>query len=198
MWVVGCCNTSDLFSDWHTLAPCHHRRKNRSKPIQISFAINQSTEWILLHKNNFSNLLARFRFPSLPELSGWVDGCGGPCPSHLPTLLHHQLIWLNHSQAPQTRFPTYNSQPVGELVSLRVSAEQAPPTRKMAVEVISGVFDPRNYKVSVFCLVLFLSVFNWVVCWPCSYLHLFYKEGDPNWAKKRKSEWLQFPGQKIK
>jgi len=38
----------------------------------------------------------------------------------------------------------------------------------MAVEVISGVFDPRNYK-----------------------------EGDPNWAKKRKSEWLQFPGQKI-
>merc|ERR1711962_601072 len=52
--------------------------------------------------------------------------------------------------------------------SLRVSAERVPPTRKMAVEVVSGVFDPRHYK-----------------------------EGDPNWAKKRKSEWLQFPGQKI-
>ena len=26
----------------------------------------------------------------------------------------------------------------------------------------------------------------------------FSKEGDPNWAKKRKSEWLQFPGQKIR
>ena len=99
---------------------------------------------------HFSNFLARFHFPSLPELSGWLDGCGGPCPSHLPTLLHHQLIWLNHSQAPQTRFPTYNSQPVGDLVSLQVSAEQASPTRKMAVEVISGVFDPRNYKVWVF------------------------------------------------
>ena len=25
-----------------------------------------------------------------------------------------------------------------------------------------------------------------------------FKDGDPNWAKKRKSEWLQFPGQKIR
>ena len=57
---------------------------------------------------------------------------------------------------------------------------------------------PAIIRWVFFCLVLFLSVFNWVVCWPCLYLHLFYKEGDPNWAKKRKSEWLQFPGQKIK
>ena len=104
---------------------------------------------LLKNYEHFSNLLARFRFPSLPELSGWLDGCGGPCPSHLPTLLHHQLLWLNQQQSPQPGILTYNSQPVGELVSLRVSAEQAPPTRKMAVEVISGVFDPRNYKVSL-------------------------------------------------
>ena len=134
-----------------------------TKMVERHFPPHPNHIFTFIKLRTFSNPLARFRFPSLPELSGWLDGCGGPCPSHLPTLLHHQLLWLNQQQSPQTRFPTYNSQPVRDLVSLRVSAEQAPPTRKMAVEVISGVFDPRNYKVSVFCLVLFLSVFNLVL-----------------------------------
>jgi len=38
-------------------------------------------------------------------------------------------------------------------------------TLDMAVEVTTGVFDPRNYK-----------------------------ENDPNWAQRRKSEYLSFPG----
>merc|ERR1712215_522080 len=42
---------------------------------------------------------------------------------------------------------------------------QSLPGSRMGVEVTQGVFDPRNYKNT-----------------------------DPNWARKRKPEWLSFPG----
>ena len=143
----------------------------------------------LYNNEHFSNFFAPFRFPSLPELSGWLDGCASPCPSHLPTLLHHQLLWLNQQQSPQTRFPTYNSQTVGEVVSLRVSAEQASPTRKMAVEVISGVFDPRNYRVSVFCLV-FVYIGIWLGCMRTLFISTFIIRGGRSQLGKEKEKWV--------
>ena len=53
----------------------------------------------------------------------------------------------------------------------------------LKTEVIKGVFDPRNYKVS-YCYISKVHIQNKIV----------FQKDDPNWAKRRKSEYLAFPG----
>ena len=79
----------------------------------------------------------------------------------------------------------------------------------MSVEVTTGVFDPRNYKV----IFMIVSMFSWSFTFQWDFRIEYrrfktkkheqilkqYKscplqKNDPNWARRRKSEFLSFPG----